>query len=78
MAYAVSDRAKIAAWYEWTKSVIVVQRKFRTEMKREPPSADTIRKWHKALMEKASVQDVKKKRSRSAHSAENSQFLHDH
>ena len=27
MAYSVTDRAKCAAWFEWTKSVVIVQRK---------------------------------------------------
>lgn len=78
MAYAVGERAKIAVWYEWTKSVVMVQRKFRTEMRRDPPSKDSIKKWHKALMETGSVQNVKRKRSRSAHSAENSDRVEEH
>lgn len=47
-------------------------------MRCDPPSEDSIQMWHKALMKTGSVKNVKRKRSWSAHSAENSDRVEEH
>lgn len=76
--FSVTERAKIAAWYEWTKSVTIVQRKFRSEFNKEPPVRNTILHYHKSLMEIGSVQNVQKKRKRTSRTDENVQGVLDH
>ena len=53
-------------------------RKFRSKINRAPLSDHSIRKWHLALMEYGSVQDIKRKRSRSACSVENLGRVEEH
>jgi Helix-turn-helix domain (DUF4817) len=68
MAFTVNDRAKVAAWFEWTKSIEEVQKRFKIECGRDPPDAADIRKWHSAFMETGNVLDgeavVNRKRRR--------------
>ena len=42
MANTVSDHEKIVVCYEWMESVTMDQRKFRTDMKRDPTCSDNI------------------------------------
>lgn len=78
MEYSIQERAKVAAWYEWTKSVTIVQRKFQSEYARKPPTRVSIYKWHTALMETGNVQNVSKKRMRSICIKENVQKVEHH
>uniref|UniRef100_A0A915IFW3 DUF4817 domain-containing protein n=1 Tax=Romanomermis culicivorax TaxID=13658 RepID=A0A915IFW3_ROMCU len=71
MAYFILERAKVASWYEWMGSFVMVQRKFRMAFNRDPPSHYSISKWHRLLMETGSVQDSKRNHSCSAHSGKN-------
>ena len=78
--YSVTERAQCAAWFEWTKSVVEVQRKFRAEYGKnsEVPAGKSIRQWHANLMTTGSVQDVKRKRSLSSRTDENVQRVAQH
>ena len=35
MSYSLLERAKVATWFEWTGSIVMVQRKFQTKFQRE-------------------------------------------
>jgi hypothetical protein len=41
-----AERARCVFWFEETKSATQVQRKFRTQYRKEPPSRPTIYSWH--------------------------------
>lgn len=45
------ERARCVFWFEESKSATTVQRKFRTEYVRDPPSRPTIYEWHKCFLE---------------------------
>ena len=67
MSFSITERAKVAAWFEWTKSISMVQTKFRGFGRiRNPPTEKTIHKWHASLMENGSVIEPKRRRSLSA------------
>ncbi len=72
MEFLVTERARCAAWFEWTNSCVMVQRKFRIEFGRErdPPSTTMIRNWHEALVTTGSVQNVTRKRRRTSRTEE--------
>jgi transposase len=46
-----SERASCVFWFEETKSAIQVQRKFRAQYSKQPPSRPTIYSWHKNFVE---------------------------
>lgn len=73
MSYSVTERAKCAAWYECSKSVVEVQRKFHSQYGKNTaaPSGHTIRRWHEKLLATGSVQDVKRSREQPTKSPEN-------
>lgn len=75
MSYSIVERAKCAAWFEWTKSIITVQRKFRDEFRKDAPHKQTIHKWHAALMETGSVKDTERHRSRTTRTDEATQHV---
>ena len=77
MSYSVNERAKVACWYEWTGSVVAVQRRFRTVYGHKPPQAKNIHKWHTALMATGTVQDQPRNRVLSICTAENVQRVVD-
>jgi hypothetical protein len=78
MSYPTSERVKCVLWYESSRSCISVQRKFRTEFHKDPPSAKTIRKWHTSLMERGSVLSRKRHQPKSALTQENVQIVQQH
>jgi transposase len=45
------ERASCVFWFEETKSATQVQRKFRAQYSKEPPSRPTIYSWHKNFVE---------------------------
>lgn len=73
MSYLVEEKARITAWYECTRSVIVVQRKFRSEYGRNrvAPSGAAIRKWHKKFLSTGSIQGSVRKREKTISTPEN-------
>ena len=80
MAYSITERARCAAWFEWTKSVVEVQRKFHTEYGKNTaaPSGHSIRRWHERLLTTGNVQDVKRNRPLSSRKDENVQLTIQH
>ena len=46
-----AERARCVFWFHDTQSATAVQRKFRTEYGREPPSRPTIYSWHQTFVE---------------------------
>jgi transposase len=46
-----AERARCVFWFEETKSARQVQRKFRAQYRKEPPSGPTIYSWHKNFVE---------------------------
>lgn len=78
MSYSILERAKCAAWYEWTKSNVMVQRKFRREFGKDAPHLQSIHMWHKALMERGSILDKEKDRPLLIRTEENVQRVQRH
>ena len=72
-SYTVTERAKCAAWFEWTRSAVEVQRKFHSEYgrNRKAPDGRSIRRWHEMLLTTGSLQNVKRERSLSSRTEEN-------
>lgn len=66
MSLSIEERVKLAVWYEWSRSVVDVQRRYRQQFGRTPPSKDTIHKWHTRLMETGSVCDAQRDRQSSS------------
>lgn len=64
MSYSTVEKAKCAAWYEYTQSIVTVQRKFRREFNHDPPSARSIRTWHASLLQRGSVLPHERQRRR--------------
>ena len=73
MSYLVEEKARITAWYESTRSVTFVQRKFRSEYGRNrvAPSGAAIRKWHKKFLSTGSIEDRDRKRKKTISTPEN-------
>ncbi|PNF27089.1 hypothetical protein B7P43_G08552 [Cryptotermes secundus] len=46
-----AERVRCVFWFEETKSATQVQRKFRTQYRKEPPSRPTIYSWHKNFIQ---------------------------
>ncbi|PNF20647.1 hypothetical protein B7P43_G03034 [Cryptotermes secundus] len=46
-----AERARCVFWFEETKSVTQVRRKFRTQYHKEPPSRPTVYSWHKNFVQ---------------------------
>ncbi|KDR17427.1 CUG-BP- and ETR-3-like factor 2 [Zootermopsis nevadensis] len=46
-----AERARCVLWFEETKSATMVQRNFRTQYGKDPPSRPTIYSWHKNFVE---------------------------
>jgi len=71
--YTVTERAKCAAWFEWTKSPVEVQRKFHSEFgrNRKAPDGHSIKRWHEMLLSTGSVCNVKRERSLSSRGDDN-------
>jgi len=80
MSHSLLERAKIAAWYEWTKSCVAVQRKFHAEFgrNREAPDHHSIQRWHAALMETGSVKSKERERQKAARSEETVATITEH
>ena len=78
MDYSSTEKVKCSCWYEWTKSVITVQRKFRDEFHKEAPVKNSIHKWYRLLMETGSVSVVERKQKCSAKTAENAAHIQKH
>jgi transposase len=49
--YTGEERANCVFWFEETKSATQVQREFRTQYRKDPPSRPTIYSWHKTFVE---------------------------
>jgi transposase len=45
------EHVRYVFWFEETTSATQVQRKFRTQYRKEPPSRPTIYSWHKNFVE---------------------------
>lgn len=71
--YSVAERAKCAAWYEWLKSPVEVQRLYHSEYGKNAraPDARTIKRWHTNLLTSGSVVTVKRDRSSSERTEQN-------
>jgi len=70
------QRALAACWYEETKSVTSVQRRFRREDKNVAvPSRKAILKWHTSLFNTGSVLNKKHKRARHIRTEETSNAI---
>ena len=78
MSFSIVERAKCAMWFESTKSVVAVQRKFFAEFQRKPPSYKTILKWHSHLMENGSVLDSKRSRTHTVRTEESVAAVQQH
>lgn len=78
MTYSIVERAKCAVWYEWLKSNVAVQRKFRAEFSKDAPHIHSIQKWHKALLETGSVLDKEREKKPSVCTEENVQKVQQH
>lgn len=52
-----SEKANCVGWYFETKSIIKVQRKFRIQYNKKPPSRNSIVDWHRKFLETGSVLD---------------------
>jgi hypothetical protein len=52
-SFTGAECARCVFWFEETKSVTYVQRKFRTQYLKEPPSRPTIYSWHKNFVKTA-------------------------
>lgn len=69
MTFTTRERAKCAVWFDSMQSVVLVQRRFRTEFNKgrhdSIPSADSIRRWHAALMDTGSVLNAPHNRVRT-------------
>ena len=72
MAYSIEQKAKCAVWFECMESVNLVLRKFLVVYGKnvETPTSSTIKKWHTSLMERGSVIDQARIRSKTATSPE--------
>lgn len=70
----IKERVDVCVWYETTKSLIDVQRRFRREYcpnnPDKVPDHKTILKWHRRLYETGSVLDAKKQRTRTVRTEE--------
>jgi hypothetical protein len=51
----VQEKAKCVLWFFETKSVIKMQRRYRTQYGKDPPSDNAIRRWLKQFQETGSV-----------------------
>uniref|UniRef100_A0A2L2YSL7 DUF4817 domain-containing protein n=1 Tax=Parasteatoda tepidariorum TaxID=114398 RepID=A0A2L2YSL7_PARTP len=49
------QKAQCVSWFIETKSDTQVQRNFRTNFQRDPPSRPSIRAWHTSFMSTGSV-----------------------
>ncbi|GBO17444.1 hypothetical protein AVEN_168351-1 [Araneus ventricosus] len=52
-----SAKANCVGWYFESKSIVKVQRNFRTKFNKPPPSRNSILSWHKKFLETGSVLD---------------------
>jgi hypothetical protein len=51
----VQEKAMCVLWFFETKSVIKMQRRYRTQHGKDPPSGNAIRRWLKQFQETGSV-----------------------
>jgi hypothetical protein len=50
-----SEKAFCVLEFHSTKSVITVQREFRKEFEKDPPTANSIRMWYKTFVDKGCI-----------------------
>ena len=49
----IQQKAQCVFWYHKLKSQTVVQRKFRNELRQDPPHTNSIKRWFKILWKPA-------------------------
>ncbi|KAG8296099.1 hypothetical protein J6590_065086 [Homalodisca vitripennis] len=56
---SVQEKARCVLWFHESRSVITVQRRFRLEYGRNPPSNNSIKRWYRQFEQTGSVQHRK-------------------
>src|SRR5688572_14428605 len=57
---SAAEKAQCVLWFEQFKSPTIVQREYRRQFKKKPPSRSAIRRWHKQFKGTGSILDRKR------------------